>query len=90
MKYVPKFITPKGASMTVPYTGLSMREIYSRFVNTGVDVSLHRQGYYREDPENAISSEADPDDKFVAHNFVVEQEQEPVVNEEVAEASSEN
>lgn len=64
----PRFITPIDDDVAVPYVGLSMREIFNRFVVTGQPIpnSQIHEGNYNEYPENAISSESDPDEKVTA------------------------
>lgn len=79
--FTPKFISIPGPSVTVPYAGLSMREIYSRFCATGEYLGYTRPGIIVEDMENASNSEADPDEKWLQAQIV------PDVEAETPEAS---
>lgn len=74
--FTPKFISIPGPSVTVPYTGLSMREIYSRFCATGEYLGYTRPGVIVEDMENASNSEADPDEKWLQAQIVPDVEAE--------------
>lgn len=63
--YIPKFIHKEYEDRTIPYTGLSMREIFRRFVlSDGTDLQGKiRSGMVIEDAENAPNSQDDMFDK---------------------------
>lgn len=79
--YKPSFINQSYTDTAVPFTGLSMREIYARFCSTGDYNGITRPGSFVEDPENAANSELDADDKYIIeHSY-------PAANVDEFEAS---